>query len=73
MQADCSQGWLKIPRRLPPVSARSEVTTTRLRVDSKSMIYNDINLVSEGKALSQLARPNPETAWKQGHPLVLQP
>jgi Tn3 transposase DDE domain len=49
MQADCSQAWLKIPRRLPPVSSRSEVTTTRLRVDSKSMIYNDINLVSEGK------------------------
>jgi hypothetical protein len=37
MQADCSQAWLKIPRRLPPVSSRSEVTTTRLWVDSKSM------------------------------------
>jgi hypothetical protein len=36
-------------RRLPPVSSRSEVTTTRLRVDSKSMICNDINLVSDGE------------------------
>jgi hypothetical protein len=45
IQADCSQAWFKIPRRLPPVSSRSEVTTTRLRVDSKSMIYNGINLV----------------------------
>jgi Tn3 transposase DDE domain len=44
MQADCSQAWLKIPRRLSPVSSRSEVTTTRLRVDSKSMIYNDIQI-----------------------------